>query len=179
MSRLANKSIAIPKGIAITYHPDFVEIKGPKKTVQLKVNPQLNIFEEDNAIRVVIKDKKNSKALKAILGTAWANLKNTVKGVSEGFKISLELVGVGYRAAIQGSKLNLTLGYSHPVVFDVPKDVIVEVPSQTEIKLSSFDSQLLGQVAAEIRSYRFPECYKGKGIKFAGEVIKIKETKKK
>lgn len=128
---------------------------------------------------MTVVDEKNKAASKVVLGTMWALLKNTLIGVSEGFKIKLELVGVGYRAAAQGQKLNLTLGFSHPVVFDVPKEVTVETPAQTEIVLSSYDNQLLGQVAAEIRSYRFPECYKGKGIKFAGQVIVLKETTKK
>jgi large subunit ribosomal protein L6 len=179
MSKLANKSIAIPKGVTIAIHTDYAEIKGPKKTVQIKLHPELKVETENNLVRVFIANKDSKENSDDILGTVWALIRNTFVGVSEGFKIKLEIVGVGYRAQAQGHKLNLTLGFSHPVVFDVPKDVTVETPAQTEILLSSHDKQLLGQVAAKIRAYRFPECYKGKGIKFAGEVIVLKETKKK
>lgn len=178
MSRLANKPIFIPKGVVVTIHSDCAEIKGQKETVKIKIFPQVAVTTEGDEIRVTHKDKA-LKAADPMIGTVWALIKKTVKGVSEGFKIRLELVGVGYRAQAQGKKLNLTLGFSHPVVYDIPEKVTVETPSQTEIVLFSHDSQLLGQVAAEIRSYRYPECYKGKGIKFAGEKIVLKETKKK
>lgn len=179
MSRLANKPLTVPKGVTVTLLPDAVEVKGPKKTTQVKIIPELDILQDSNTVRVIVKDPKDSLSAKPMLGTVWSLLKNALEGVSTGFKLQLELVGVGYRAAIQGNKLTLTLGFSHPVEFSVHNDVTVEIPSQTQINLSSFDQQLLGQVAAEIRSFRFPECYKGKGVKFAGEVIKIKETKKK
>ena len=178
MSRLANKSIPIPKGVVVSIHADYAEVKGPKKTVQVKIYPQVGVKADNGEIHVSGKDK-NANAKDPMIGTIWSLLKNTMIGVSEGFKLKLELVGVGYRAQAKGSEINLTLGFSHPVVYQLPKDVIAETPSQTEIVLSSHDNQLLGQVAAEIRSYRFPECYKGKGIKFAGQVIKLKETKKK
>jgi large subunit ribosomal protein L6 len=178
MSRLANKSIPIPEGVGVSIHPDYAEIKGPKKTVQVKIYPQVEVKAEANEIHVSHKDK-NIKLNDPMVGTIWSLLKNTLTGVSEGFKLKLELVGVGYRAQAKGSELNLTLGFSHPVVYTLPEDVVAETPAQTEIVLSSHDNQLLGQVAAEIRSYRFPECYKGKGIKFAGQVIALKETKKK
>jgi large subunit ribosomal protein L6 len=182
MSRLANKPIPVPKGITVSVHPEEVEIKNPKKTVRVKIYPNIGVSQENDGIKVVIKDMKNNfNKSKAMLGTIWALLKNAMEGMSQGFKVELELVGVGYRVAAQGNKLTLTLGYSHPVVFDVHHDVSIELPkdSQTKIILHSTDVQILGQVAAEIRSFRFPECYKGKGIKFANEKIKIKETKKK
>lgn len=175
MSRLANKPLILPKGVTLQVHPDFMEVKGPKKTVKIKLHPEIIVTSEGSS--VFVKSEKGNQ--KVLLGTVWANLRNTFVGVSEGFKRHLVLVGVGYRVQIQGHKLNLTLGFSHPVVYDLPKDVTAESPSQTEIVLSSHDNQLLGQVAAEIREWRMPECYKGKGIKFLGEVIHLKEVKKK
>jgi len=182
MSRLANKPIPIPKGVTVSVHPNNVEIKNPKKTLNVKIAPNIAVSQETDGMKVVVKDKKSDiHQSKAMLGTVWALLKNALEGMSQGFKVELELVGVGYRVAAQGNKLTLTLGYSHPVIFDVHKEVVIELPkdSQTKIILHSTDVQLLGQVAAEIRSFRFPECYKGKGIKFVNEKIKIKETKKK
>jgi large subunit ribosomal protein L6 len=175
MSRLANKPLVLPKGVTLQVHSDFMEVKGPKKTVKIKLHPGIEVIAESN--NVFVKCEKGDQ--KVLLGTVWANLRNTFVGVSEGFKLQLVLVGVGYRVQIQGHKLNLTLGFSHPVAYDLPQGVLAESPSQTEIVLSSHDKQLLGQVAAEIRSYRMPECYKGKGIKFLGEVIHLKEVKKK
>lgn len=175
MSRLANKPLALPKGVTIQLHADSVEVKGPKKTVKILLHPEIVVSTENN--NIFVKSEKGTQ--KALLGTVWANLRNTLIGVSEGFKLHLVLVGVGYRVQVQGHKLNLTLGFSHPVAYDLPQGVTAESPSQTEIVLSSHDNQLLGQVAAEIRAYRMPECYKGKGIKFLGEVIHLKEVKKK
>lgn len=175
MSRLANKPLVLPKGVTIQSHPDFLEVKGPKKTVKIALHSEIKVTTEGSNVFV----KCEKAAQKAMLGTVWANLRNTLVGVSEGFKLHLVLVGVGYRVQVQGSKLNLTLGFSHPVVYNLPQGVTAESPSQTEIVLLSHDNQLLGQVAAEIRRYRMPECYKGKGIKFLGEVIHLKEVKKK
>ena len=175
MSRLANKPLTLPKGVTIQPHADFVEIKGPKKTVKIALHSEIKVTTEGS--QIFVKSEKGNQ--KALVGTVWANLRNTLVGVSEGFKLHLVLVGVGYRVQIQGSKLNLTLGFSHPVAYDLPQGVTAESPSQTEIVLSSHDNQLVGQVAAEIRRYRMPECYKGKGIKFLGEVIHLKEVKKK
>jgi large subunit ribosomal protein L6 len=178
MSRLANKAIQIPEGVTVTIHSEYVEITGKKKTVEIGINHQIKLEKEGNAIRVIKKNEK-SKSKVPMVGTMHASLKNMLKGLSEGFTVKLELSGVGFRALAKNNELNLTLGYSHPLVYKLPKDVIVETPSQTEIILSSHDNQRLGQVAAEIRSFRYPECYKGKGVKFAGEVIVLKETKKK
>jgi len=178
MSRLANKFILIPKGVAVTVHPDYAEIKGHKNTVKIKIFSSMNVTTEGNEIRVTQKNK-NLKKADPMIGTVWALIKNALVGVSEGFKIKLELVGVGYRAQAQGKKLNLTLGFSHPVVYDVPEQVTVETPTQTEIVLSSHDNQLLGQVAAEICSYRPPEPYKGKGVLYTGQKVVRKEAKKK
>ncbi len=178
MSRLANKSILIPKGVVVSIHPDYAEIKGDKNTVKVKIFPHIALTTEGSEIRVAHKNREQ-KSADPMIGTVWSLIKNALTGVSEGFKVKLELVGVGYRAQAKGQELNLTLGFSHPVTYTVPKDVVVETPSQTEVVLSSHDNQLLGEVAAKIRSYRYPECYKGKGIKFSGEKIVLKETKKK
>jgi large subunit ribosomal protein L6 len=188
MSRLANKSLAIPKGVTITVKPEWAEIKGPKKTVRINLHPNITVADEKGFLKVSVnvddldKSKRSvklQKSLNVLVGTVWSLLKSNLVGVSEGFKIKLELVGVGYRAQAQGNKINLTLGFSHPLAYELPNEVTAETPTQTEIVLSSHDKQLLGQVAAEIRSYRPPEVYKGKGVKIAGQVIKLKETKKK
>jgi len=188
MSRLANKPIAIPKGVTVNIQPQWAELKGPHKTVRIVLHPNIKVADEKGFLKVVVdmdglaKSKRTvklEKILNTMVGTIWSLLKSNLVGVSEGFKVKLELVGVGYRAQVAGNKINLSLGFSHPVVYNLPKEVTAETPSQTEIVLSCHDKQLLGQVAAEIRSYRPPECYKGKGVKFAGEVIVLKETKKK
>lgn len=179
MSKLANKSLNIPKGVTVAIHPDYAEIKGPRKTVQVEIYPKIHLTQENDTLHVSLNRESDKESTDAKLGTQWALIRNTFIGVSEGFKVKLDIVGVGYRAQAQGQKLNLTLGFSHPVPIDIHKDVEVKTPSQTEIELSSHDKQLVGQVAAEIRAWRPPECYKGKGIKFAGEVIVLKETKKK
>ena len=179
MSRLANKPLTIPKGVTVKIDPNGLEVKGPKKTIQFKLVPNITISSENNVIHVSLAPGADEQEYSAMLGTIWANLKNTLQGVSDGFKLHLVLVGVGYRVQIQGHTLNFTLGLSHPVSFDLPSDVTAESPSQTELVLSSHDKQLVGQVAARIRKYRPPECYKGKGIKFLGEVLVLKEVKKK
>lgn len=191
MSRLANMPITLPKGVSVTTENNQVTVKG-KKTLVFPLDPHIVLSEEAGLLHIklnsesdVLKQHKKNRRTKVIKnlntlsGTARSLLNKAVIGVSEGFKLKLELVGVGYRAQVQGNKLNLTLGFSHPVVYELPKEVTAETPSQTEIMLSSHDCQLLGQVAAEIRTYRPPECYKGKGIKYAGEKIILKETKKK
>jgi large subunit ribosomal protein L6 len=188
MSRLANKPIAIPKGVSVNIQPQWAELKGPHKTVRVLLHQHIKVADEKGFLKIEVdpsaidKSKRAAKlarTLNAQVGTVWSLLKSNLIGVSEGFRVKLELVGVGYRAAVQGHNINLSLGYSHPIVYNLPKDVSAETPSQTEIVLLCHDKQLLGQVAAEIRSYRPPECYKGKGVKFAGEVIVLKETKKK
>jgi large subunit ribosomal protein L6 len=152
-------------------------MKGSNGTLTMELNPEVELTQEDNALTV--KPRSGSRFSTAIAGTMRALLANMAQGVSAGFERKLELVGVGYRAQAQDNKLNLTLGFSHPVVHDVPEGVTVETPSQTEIIVKGADKQKVGQVAAEIRGYRPPEPYKGKGVRYSDERVVIKEAKKK
>lgn len=176
-SRISKTPIKIPAGVTVSIDNSSVNVKGPKGAIVKSfiladVNLEVNA---DNEI-VVTALKKTAKALS---GTVSAIVTNLVKGVTAGFEKRLELVGVGYRAQAQGNVLNLTLGFSHPVVFAVPAGLTIETPSQTEVVIKGVDKELVGQTAAKIIKFRPPEPYKGKGIKFAGQVIKLKETKKK
>lgn len=177
LSRLAKTPIDLPSGVTITVSGSAVTLKGPKGT-----NTK-SILNDGVKLNVVDGKQLNIEAIsnnaKAISGTIAAHLKNLIKGVTTGFETKLELVGVGYRAQAQGKKLNLTLGFSHPVVFEAPEGITIETPSQTEILVKGMDKDMVGQVAAKIRRYRSPEPYKGKGVRYSGEMIKIKETKKK
>ena len=174
MSRVAKKPIALPKGVEVSVANDAIIAKGPKGTlsvakpanIALKVEDGNAVFSTENAEQI------------ALTGTLRAILANMVKGVSEGFERKLELVGVGYRAAMQGKDLNLSLGFSHPVLFKTPEGITIATPTQTEILVSGSDKQRVGEVAAKIRGFRPPEPYKGKGVKYAGEVIIRKEAKK-
>ncbi len=174
MSRVAKKPIALPKGVEINVVADAINAKGPKGTlsvakpdgIELKIDGGNVVFSTENAEQI------------ALTGTLRAILANMVKGVSEGFERKLELVGVGYRAAMQGKDLNLSLGFSHPILFKAPEGITIATPTQTEIVVSGSDKQRVGEVAAKIRGFRPPEPYKGKGVKYAGEVIIRKEAKK-
>jgi large subunit ribosomal protein L6 len=152
-------------------------MKGSNGTLTMELNSEVELSQEENSL--MVKSRSGSRFSTAIAGTMRALLANMAKGVSTGFERKLELVGVGYRAQAQGNKLNLTLGFSHPVVHDVPEGVTVETPSQTEIIVKGADKQKVGQVAAEIRGYRPPEPYKGKGVRYSDERVVIKEAKKK
>jgi large subunit ribosomal protein L6 len=174
VSRVGNKLIEIPKGIEVTVTSDIVRFKGPKGEMSHAVHSHLDLKYEDNVIQVIFKPEDG-----ALAGTCRALLNNILVGVSQGFQKKLLLQGVGYRAQIQGDVLNLTLGFSHPVNFKAPEGIKIETPSQTEIIVTGTDKQLVGQVAADIRSFRPPEPYKGKGIRYADEHIIRKETKKK
>jgi len=174
MSRVAKKPIALPKGVEITTTPATFSVKGPKGTLTLTKPQGVDITQENGVVTMVA---ANADAI-PMAGTARAILSNMVKGVSEGFQRKLELVGVGYRAAMQGKDLSLSLGFSHPVVFSTPDGITITTPSQTEILVAGADAQLVGQVAAKIRGYRSPEPYKGKGVRYAGENVIIKEAKK-
>ena len=177
MSRIAKMPIELPSGVEAVINGQNINIKGSKGAFDYIINSDVVISKEDNSLIVKPKNENNSKHW-AMAGTMRAIAGNMVVGVSDGFEKKLELVGVGYRAQAQGNKLNLTLGFSHPVVHDIPEGVTVETPSQTEIILRGIDKQVIGQTAAEIRSYRPPEPYKGKGVKYAGERIIRKEAKK-
>ena len=177
MSRIGNFPVVLPDKVEVTLASGEISIKGPLGTLTQKLTPQVKVEKVEN--RVEVKVANNSRQADAMSGTVRALLANMVHGVTKGFERKLLLVGVGYRAQAQGDKLNLTLGFSHPIVHPMPKGVRVETPTQTEIVLKGMDRQQVGQVAAEVRAYRGPEPYKGKGVRYAGEHIVIKETKKK
>lgn len=177
MSRVAKKPVELPSGVEVTISGQSVTVKGSKGSLAHEIHSSVAINKEDNVLTFAPKD--GSKIAMALAGTTRALLDNMVTGVSQGFEKKLQLVGVGYRAQAQGAKLNLTLGFSHPVEYPVPEGITVETPSQTEVVVRGTDKQKVGQVAAEIRSYRPPEPYKGKGVKYADEIIVRKEAKKK
>jgi large subunit ribosomal protein L6 len=177
MSRVAKAPIAIPSGVEIKILDGKVSAKGAKGTAELSLNALVGVTQEGGVLKVA--PKEDSQDAWAQAGTTRALLNNMLAGVSKGFEQKLELVGVGYRAQAKGSVLNLSLGYSHPVEYHLPAGVSVETPTQTEIWLRASDKQLLGQVAANVRGFRPPEPYKGKGIRYAGERVKTKEAKKK
>jgi large subunit ribosomal protein L6 len=177
MSRIAKYPIALPKGVDVNLASGQISVKGPLGSIARAADPNVEV--EKDADKVVCKALGNSRHANAMSGTMRALVANMVTGVTKGFEKRLALVGVGYRAQAQGDKLNLTLGFSHPVVHQMPKGVKVVTPTQTEIVISGIDKQLVGQVAAEVRAHRPPEPYKGKGVRYAKEVIVLKETKKK
>ena len=177
MSRVAKQAVELPSGVEIKIDGQAVTVKGSKGSLQQDVHRSVDVRQDDNVLRFAPKD--GSKISMALAGTMRALVSNMVTGVSEGFEKKLQLVGVGYRAQAQGQTLNLTLGFSHPVDYPVPEGITVETPSQTEVVVKGVDKQRVGQVAAEIRAYRPPEPYKGKGVKYADEIIMRKEAKKK
>lgn len=175
MSRVAKQAISIPSGVEIKINGQNVEAKGPKGAASLELHSTVSLKEEDGVLKVVPATDKDY----AMAGTMRALTNNLITGVTTGFQKKLELVGVGYRAKAQGKVLNLTLGFSHPVDHELPEGITAETPSQTEIIISGMDKAVVGQVAAEIRAYRPPEPYKGKGVRYADEHIIRKEAKKK
>ncbi len=179
MSRIAKMPVDLPKGVNATVAADEVTVKGAKGALTLKLGRGVTVAQKDQTLLVAVADGKATHERIAVAGATRANLANMVAGVTRGFERKLELVGVGYRAAVQGKNLNLTLGFSHPVSYPVPEGISIETPSQTEILIKGVDRQKVGQVAAEIRGYRPPEPYKGKGVRYSGEKIVMKEGKKK
>ena len=175
MSRVAKKPISVPKGVEIKLENNVVSIAGPKGTLSTLLNSDIALEQQSGSLALSVRD---SRAW-AIAGKTRDMLKNMVSGVAQGFSKRLQLVGVGYRAKVTGDVLNLSLGYSHPIDYKLPEGITAEVPSQTEIVLSGIDKRLLGQVAAEIRAFRPPEPYKGKGVRYFNEQIHRKEAKKK
>ena len=175
MSRISRKPVELPKGVEARISGQTVAVKGPKGASELNVHPTVEVSQADN----VLSFKAGAGGGDAMAGTMRSLVDNMVTGVSSGFERKLQLVGVGYRAQAQGNKLNLTLGFSHPIDYSVPQGISVETPSQTEIIVKGIDKQQVGQVAAEIRAFRPPEPYKGKGVKYADERIVRKEAKKK
>lgn len=177
MSRVAKNPIVLPKGVDVTLSGGDITVKGAKGTLTATLHPDVPVVVENGQIQVSM-DKTRPKQV-ALAGTMRANIANMVTGVSTGYERKLALVGVGYRAQAQGTKLSLSLGFSHPVDFIAPAGITIETPTQTEIVVKGCDKQAIGQVAANIRAYRPPEPYKGKGVRYSDEVIIKKEAKKK
>ena len=177
MSRVANKPVSVPAAVEITENGQQLSVKGPKGTLEHSVHALVEVTREEGVLNFKAHDE--SKAANALAGTTRSVVNNLVVGVTDGFEKKLELVGVGYRAQAKGKVLNLSLGFSHPVDYELPEGVTAVTPSQTEIVVSGSDKQKVGQVAAEIRAYRPPEPYKGKGVRYANEVVVRKEAKKK
>ncbi len=176
MSRVAQKPINVPSGVEVAIDGQSLTVKGPKGTLEHRIHDTVEVVRNDDALHCSA--RQGAEKGVALAGTTRAVINNMVVGVSEGFERRLQLVGVGYRAQMQGSALNLALGFSHPVRFEAPEGVTLEVPSQTEIVVRGVDKQKVGQAAAEIRAFRPPEPYKGKGVKYNDELIQRKEAKK-
>src|SRR5262245_34294115 len=177
MSRIGNKPVAIPTGVTANVSGQTISVKGPKGTLQLMLHDDVAAKMEQGAVR--IDPRNDSKRARAMWGMSRSLLANIVAGVTKGFERRLEITGVGYRAAVQGKNLQLALGYSHEVNYPIPEGITIATPRPTEIVITGIDKQKVGQVAAEIRGFRKPEPYKGKGVKYAGEYIFRKEGKKK
>jgi large subunit ribosomal protein L6 len=177
MSRIANQPVPVPAAVEINLNGQQLTVKGPKGSLEHKIHGLVAVTHENGEL--LFKARDESKAANALTGTTRSVANNMVIGVNDGFERKLELVGVGYRAQAKGNILNLTLGFSHPVDYQLPEGVTAETPSQTEILLKGTDKQRVGQVAAEIRAYRPPEPYKGKGVRYSDEVVIRKEAKKK
>lgn len=178
MSRIGKLTVAAPKGVDVKVAKDLITVKGPKGELKMALTDDVSVKLENGEVHVSPRDAEDRKS-KAMWGTVRANINNMVKGVTTGFEKDLELIGVGYRAALKGKDLELSLGYSHPVVYKAPPGITFASAKPTEIKISGADKQAVGQVAAELRSFRPPEPYKGKGVRRAGEHVRRKEGKKK
>jgi large subunit ribosomal protein L6 len=176
MSRIAKAPVDLPSGVTATIAAEAVTIKGAKGSLSLPLTAGVSVAEKEKKLQVSFTDPQLARTR---AGATRAHLANMVRGVTKGYEKKLELVGVGFRAAVQGKTLNLTLGFSHPVNFPIPEGIVIETPTQTEILVKGIDRQKVGQVAAEIRHVRPPEPYKGKGVRYTGEQITLKEGKKK
>src|SRR3989344_591125 len=177
MSRVAKNPVAVPSGVQVALAGAKLSIKGPKGNLEHDLHPLVKMTQEGSLLKF---ERTNDSTLaRAVSGTTRALVNNMVNGVAKGFEKRLTIIGVGYRVAVQGKKVNLTLGFSHPVVYDIPNGITIEAPDQTNLVVKGADKQLVGQVAAEIRAYRSPEPYKGKGVRYFNEVVVKKEAKKK
>ena len=177
MSRIAKYPVTVPSGVEVKLNDGTLSIKGPKGRLEYRVHPKVKLAHEGQTINVGVNDE--TRFADAMSGTTRALVNNMVLGVTKGFEKRMTIIGVGYRAAVQGKNLNLTLGYSHPVVYPIPEGIVIETPTQTEIVVKGADKQMVGQVAAEIRAWRKPEPYKGKGVRYSNEQVARKEAKKK
>jgi large subunit ribosomal protein L6 len=177
MSRIAKYPVIVPKGVEVKLAGRTLNVKGPKGQLAYDLHPLVNVTHADGALR--FQRTNDTPMARAISGTMRALVNNMVNGVAKGFEKKLTIVGVGFRAAVQGKKVNLTLGYSHPIAYAIPDGITVEAPDQTNLVVRGANKQLVGQVAAEIRSFRPPEPYKGKGVRYVDEAIVRKEAKKK
>lgn len=177
MSRIANNPITIPAGVEVSFSKHLIKVKGPKGSSQYEASEAVELVKEDGKIRFI--PKEDVEGAVCLAGTARALIRNIINGVTKGYERKLILIGVGFKAQAQGKVLNLAIGFSHPIKYALPAGITIETPSQTEIIVKGIDKQLVGQVAAEIRAYRPPEPYKGKGIRYEGEVVIQKEGKKK
>jgi large subunit ribosomal protein L6 len=177
MSRVAKKPVDLPQGVSATIGADSVTVKGAKGSLSLALKSGIKVVQHDK--HLAVEAASAAEGLNAIAGATRAHLANMVTGVTKGYEKKLELVGVGYRAAVQAKSLSLTLGYSHLINFPIPEGITIETPTQTEIIVKGIDRQRVGQTASDIRSFRPPEPYKGKGVKYSDEKITLKEAKKK
>jgi large subunit ribosomal protein L6 len=184
MSRFIKKPIQLPEGVQITLENALIKVKGPKGQLQYSIPESFLVMQEGSLLWIKSKEAIGEKQQKAasksaMAGTVFARIRNLIQGVSEGYQKELSLMGVGYRAQVKGEKLELNLGFSHPVNFDIPAGVVIKTPSVTEIVLEGIDKQKVGQAAAKIKMIRPVEVYKGKGVRYKGERVLLKETKKK
>ncbi|WP_100641174.1 50S ribosomal protein L6 [Marinobacter salexigens] len=177
MSRVANNPVVLPSGVEVKLNGQEISVKGSKGALDFSIHQAVEVKQEENLLRFAARD--GAQKSRALAGTTRALVNNMVTGVSAGFERKLQLVGVGYRAQAQGTKLNLTLGFSHPVSYELPEGITAETPSNTEVVIRGIDKQQVGHVAAEIRAFRPPEPYKGKGVRYADEQVRRKEAKKK
>ena len=177
MSRVAKNPVKLPSGVEVKLVGQQLSVKGAKGTLDLNIHSSVEIVEEAGELRFAARN--GDQQTRAMAGTTRALVNNMVQGVSQGFERKLQLVGVGYKAQAKGTVLNLALGFSHPVDYELPEGITAETPNQTDIFIRGIDKQLVGQVAAEIRDFRRPEPYKGKGVRYADEVVRHKEAKKK
>ncbi|MFW9605774.1 MAG: 50S ribosomal protein L6 [Pseudomonas sp.] len=177
MSRVAKNPVKLPAGVEVTIAGQQVSVKGTKGALELNVHPSVEVFQEGTELRFAARN--GDQQTRAMAGTTRALVNNMVIGVNQGFERKLQLVGVGYRAQAKGSVLSLALGFSHPIEYELPEGITAETPSQTDILIKGINKQVVGQVAAEIRDFRRPEPYKGKGVRYSDEVVHRKEAKKK
>ncbi|GJL76627.1 50S ribosomal protein L6 [Nitrosomonas sp.] len=177
MSRISKNPVTIPANVEVTISASKIIVKGPNGALEQELKSEVHLKQENNAI--VVNSTDGSKFSNAMSGTIRSLVANMVKGVSAGFEKKLLLVGVGYRAQLSGNNISLSLGYSHPISYSVPQGINVEIPTQTEIIIKGIDKQQVGQIAAEIRAFRKPEPYKGKGVRYSDETVILKEAKKK